>query len=280
MRRGLPIGLAGVLALISGAALAAEPAPPGGFAPEPTGVVSLNLGVLWSGCSDAVDPDCGAWWGIGGFGHARLWMGNTSIQLDAFGEGVLQDEIDGINSAGIGVHASWMVSDILVGGFAGITSHGYMEFGQWWLGAEARKNWGDFTGYGQIAYVNGYDTSTPNDEPFVGWYARAVGQFFLSPDLKLQGELAVLTGQQYTDTPDTTWLAAFEAEKMIASSMSGFGSLEIFSSSEDAFFSPFYFLRAGIRVYFNVPTLQTHYQGAGANLDALDHMVYPTIWWH
>jgi hypothetical protein len=268
-------------ALLSGVAFAAEPlvsnqvfvSPP---APTPgvTGVLGVWATGLW-------DDGFGPWYGVGGAGAARFFLGNTSVQLDLYGEGILSDNAgDGINTAGIGAHVGWLFGGHYAGLFGAVTEHGYMEHGQYFIGAEGRTNLGNFTIYGQAALINGMDTSSPVDDPFIGWYARGVAQYFFGPNLKLEGEVAYLDGEQEAADPDRIWLFAAEVEAKLGNSpVSAFASFEHFTSDIDAA-SPFQVARIGVRVYLNSPTLQDHNQGTGANLDVIDPLVFPVLWWN
>lgn len=156
---------------------------------------------------DISDPDTQL---IGGHGAVSIpFMDRYSIQLDALGEHTLDktgDDDQTIGNLMLGAHASYRdPSMYLVGLFGGggwswdngDDDDGAIPF--YFLGAEAQVYWNNFTGYGQVGYLDAEDFYLEVVEK--AWFGRAVASYYFGPNTKLAGEVSYVSGDRKNNTP-------------------------------------------------------------------------------
>jgi hypothetical protein len=176
--------------------------PPSGdpiYSPQPMVVGHLELGIgILSSDDFGIGEDLGAFVGAGR-ANIPFSGGAWNIELEA-GGGALFDDGESISSIGAAGHVWTKLNGAAIGVFGAVNFptgatvytlglEGEAYLGNVTLGADADYNWVDGLGDGEFWSVSGW------------------ADFYFTPDFRLGGELAYLSG----DVPDT-WSAALDAE--------------------------------------------------------------------
>ena len=193
------------MALTGGVAFAADVAPVTNLGLS--GLMNISAGGYnyqsTDESTDTTDPI------ISGFGAVNIPLGDAfSTQLDAFGETVLTSNDAAYSDMfGIGGHLSWRNYDSgLVGIFGGLGEGSPTDEEPWnggWIGLEGQAYLGDFTLYGQAAWLL-ISSSNDNEEGFDrdSFLVRGVGRYFVTDDAKIEAEVSYMEGRDVIDGDD------------------------------------------------------------------------------
>lgn len=147
-----------------------------------------------------ISPDSGSDYSavsIGGYARLNYWLNpEMTLQLDAFGEGVHEDDYD-FGTVDIAAHLSWRSPGHLFG-VMGSIGHNSDYGGIFATGAlEALGYWGALQLYGQLGVAGAVSCtgSCPN-----AVYVHGEARYFLNPDLMLAGNLGyAAVGNGFSD---------------------------------------------------------------------------------
>jgi hypothetical protein len=258
-----------------GAAMAADPYVPPLIAPSPVPAPTWSgvLGLYGGGGQIEDDDDPYRIFGL--HGAANVPLGNHNLQFGGVGEMGIETDSDTYGGAGLEAHLYRRGVSHAYGVLGSVLFN--QEDDDWNIhgvaGAEAAfyPGSGNLTLVGQGGYIFGID-SEGNDGIGHGWFARGVAQFFLTPNRKLQGEVAYLTGSESDDGDHVNLLAVgAEVEHKFASPLSLFASWDGVwgnNTTDDDTYTSHTFL-AGVRVYFGQDTLLSNNR-SGASWDTPD----------
>ena len=229
------------MALTGGVAFAAdvEPVTDLGL----SGLMNISAGAFsYEGTDDSTDTTDAI---ISGFGAVNIPLGDSfSAQLDAFGETVLVrgDDVDAYSDMfGIGGHLSWRNYDSgLVGLFGGLGEGSPTDEEPWnggWVGIEAQAYLGDFTLYGQAAWLL-ISSSDDDEEGFDrdSFLVRGVGRYFVTDDAKIEAEVSYMEGGDVIDGDDDgkAWEWGVNGMLRLSEQMPIYGTLAYRGADYDA----------------------------------------------
>ncbi|MEL7302739.1 MAG: hypothetical protein AAGJ53_03495 [Pseudomonadota bacterium] len=199
--------------------------------PPPLGLIyqgTVGVAGLWTfadGSDDGViDDEDHA--GITGFGRVNVPIAAlTSLQFDVDGTANFLggDQIDDNfgHAFSTALHLSYRQHQrYLVGlfGFLGTTSAGEDEQNSFFGGGlEGQLYLGDLTLYGQAAYFGGETEDDLTDGIDEGWFVRAVGRYFFTPNSKLQAEISYSEAEVSNNDEDYSFIGwGVEYERRIS----------------------------------------------------------------
>lgn len=230
MRRAISVLLVGAAAVIGSQAMAADPVmPPMGPAPPPppeakwanwTMLLELNGGV--GEINSIEDPDDALYAIMGMFGAVNMGLGpRLNVQINGVAEaGIEIDDAETYGGVGFEMHVfSRNPSSMAFGIGQGIY---FDQNDDDWnvhftVAGEVAAYIGNLTLIGQGGYIGTLATEG-NDRLQDAGFARVIGQYFVTPRFKIQGEVAYYRGLFDSDfDPFQAFGAGAELEFMLAS---------------------------------------------------------------
>lgn len=234
MRSGLVWPTATLLAVMvsAGTAFAADIVPEETLSPFSLRLEGWGGVLLYGDEKGDFDPANSTLGIIGADAYGRINLGDSfALQLDLSADATDNDE-DFVGYDGSvlgGGHLNWNDPESglfgIFGGYGEAQVEGNdVEF--WFVGAEGQIYLESATLYGQFGYLDSEaldDVDDPADFFNNAFFGRLVGRYFLSPDSRLQAELAYANGDQDDDKKNMdvfSWGARFDYQ--FAENFSGF----------------------------------------------------------
>lgn len=224
--------------------------------------------------TDTTDPI------ISGFGAVNIPLGDSfSTQFDVFGENVFtSDDAAYSDMLGVGGHLSWRNYDSgLVGLFGGYGQANPTDEETWdggWVGLEAQAYLGDFTLYGQAAWLlisdDGSEDEGFDDNAFL---VRGVGRYFVTDDAKIEAEVSYMEGSDVIDDDDDgkAWEWGVSGMLRLSDQMPIYGTLAYrgadYDTTTEGDEGESHSLMAGVTFLFGGSTLKEN-DRMGATLDS------------